>query len=76
MPPSKHRVEMTRQGQTFLIPEREFVVFRIDHPSTGKALTLTVSGGGQVHYDDGTGRKHIAGEELVGQVQSLPGRNY
>jgi hypothetical protein len=73
MPKSLHQVQMDYQGQAFPINEREFVTFRIQHPVKG-TVTLTVSGGGQVHYEDATGRKHIAVEEL--QVEKLPGRTY
>jgi hypothetical protein len=76
MPNTLHQVEMEYPpGIKSMLNQGEFVVFRVHRPGAG-TLTLTVSGGGQIHYEDATGRKHIAGEELLGKVHALPGHNY
>lgn len=74
---SDHTVEMTDiNGNKSIIPETEFMTFDFTYGPTGETLTVFVYGGGQIHFHGAGIKKHIAGIELVGKVDSLPGRRY
>jgi hypothetical protein len=62
-------------GATTLLPYREAFEFAIECGGS-HVLTLTVTGGGQIHFTDGAIRQHIRAADLARQIDRIKGVRY
>ncbi len=74
---AKHTVTMSQNNQPAIVlsPYNDSIVFVVDCDGQHE-LTVTVTGGGQFHFDDGKSRKHLSGLELRRALENVKGNPY
>lgn len=72
-----HTVTMSQNGQqsNTLVPYNDSIEFVVNVDGQHE-ITVTITGGGQFHFDDGRSKKHLSGLELRRALENVKGNPY
>jgi len=72
-----HTVNMSKNGQqpNALIPYNDTIEFAV-YCDGNHEITVTITGGGQFHFDDGKSKKHLSGLQLRRALDKIKGNPY